>query len=267
MNIENKRVLITGASSGIGKETAMLFASHGASLVLAARRANALEELASTLRETYRCNADILPLDASETQSARNAVQTYLLDHPIDIAIVNHGIGQYGRFAQSAWSDLEPVLLTNFIGAANIAHTVLPGMVERKQGSVVFISSVLGKRAVPNNAAYCASKFALHGLADALRLEVRKSGVHIGVVAPSRTDTPFFRSMKYSERQGKPAFQQFNPPSFVAGQIYRCVAEEKREIIVSLPGKVFCAAGYHFPRLTDWILARKVPVPQGAGDE
>jgi uncharacterized protein len=262
MEITKKRALITGASSGIGLECARLFAKQHCNLLLLARNGDALEKLAEELVDQYGVNVDILVEDVCETKQLQEHLLTYIDQKPIQIAIINHGVGQFGRFVHTSWDQIEPVLNTNITGAAAIAHSVLPSMVEAEEGSVVFISSILGKRSVANNAAYCASKFALHGLADALRLEVRPHGVHIGIVAPSRTETGFRDRMMVSEEPGKPVVSQVSDhPSVVAKHVLRCIRKRKREIVVSVWGKLFSYIGYHFPRSSDMILARAVPKP------
>lgn len=262
MEIKNKRALITGASSGIGLECARLFAKQQCNLLLLARNEEALRTIARDISSQFGVEVDVLPADVRDIAQLQKQLLQCITEKPVQIAIINHGIGQYGRFANTSWDKIETVLRTNIDGAIAVAHSVLPGMIEEKQGSLVFISSILGKRSVANNAAYCASKFALHGLADALRLEVRPFGVHVGIVAPSRTETGFRERMLISEHPGKSIVAQVSdPPSRVAKQVLRCVRKRKRELVVSFGGKFFSYFGYHFPRSSDWILSRTVPEP------
>ncbi|MDT8325410.1 MAG: SDR family NAD(P)-dependent oxidoreductase, partial [Bacteroidota bacterium] len=179
----------------------------------------------------------------------------------IDVGIINAGMGQYGPFAASPWRDIEPLLRLNIDGALATARALLPGMRERRRGSIVLVSSTLGKRAVPYNAAYCASKYALHGFSDALRLELRPYGIHVGVVCPARTDTDFFSRMTYSVPQQKSRNVPTSSPGRVADAIIRCIRRRRREVVVSPEGKLFAFVGSHFPRLTDAILFYSVPRP------
>jgi short-subunit dehydrogenase len=257
--LDGKRTLITGASSGIGLATARLFAEHGSGLLLLARNAARLEEIAAELRAAGDVPVDILASDVSDARALQRDIANATAGHPVDILIANAGIGQYGPYHLSPWDDIEAVLRTNIDGAMASARAVLPAMAERRSGSVVLISSVLGKRAIQWNAAYCASKFALHGFADALRLEVRRFGIHVGVVCPARTDTAFFSRMIYSLPQRRQRAVPHSAPARVARAILRTVLRRRRETVVSLGGMLYAHAGYHFPRISDLILSFAVP--------
>ena len=255
-------VLITGASEGIGRATARLFASRGHDLILLARDAERLVALAESLSASYGVNCTILTADVRQAESLGEGLRKALQGRHIAAAIVNAGIGLYGPFAQTPWTDVENVLRTNLDGALATAHAVLPQLHAQKSGSLVLISSTIGKRAIPYNAVYCATKQALLGFADAVRLECRPYGVHVGVVCPARTETPFFDRMTYAVPQTKRRDIPTNSPDMVARAIYRCVEHRRREIVVSTPGKLFAFVGYHFPRLSDYLLYSNVPRPE-----
>ncbi len=261
MNLNGRTALVTGASEGIGRATALLFARQGCRIVACARNRERLEELRAEINAMPGGFCDILPLDVSDNQAALRSLRESAEVHRIDIAVVNAGIGQYGRFADSDWRDIAPLLRTNIDGALATVSAVLPQMTGRRTGSVILISSALGKRAVPYNAAYCASKYALHGFADALRLEVRPFGIHVGIVCPSRTETHFFDRMTYSTPQHTRREVPTSSPEQVAAAVLRCVRRRRREIVVSSAGRLFAFVGYHFPRLTDFLLYHSVPKP------
>jgi short-subunit dehydrogenase len=260
-SLDRRTTLITGASAGIGRATAELFARHGSNLVLLARRAHLLEELAVSLRAAHGVEAAVIASDLSDVSGLQSKLQSTLERLPVDICIANAGVGQYGPFDAARWEDIRRVLAVNVDGALATAHAVLPGMRERGSGSVVFISSVLGKRAVPWNAVYCASKYALHGLADALRLEAKPFGVHIGIVAPARTSTDFFNAMTYSVPQTRRREVPESPPEAVARAILRNVLHRRRETVATLGGKFYAFIGYHFPRTCDFVFSRVIPAP------
>jgi short-subunit dehydrogenase len=179
--------------------------------------------------------------------------------------VINAGMGQFGPFAVTAWDDVTALLRVNVEGALATARAVLPGMLRRRAGSLVFISSVLGKRAIPWNAVYCASKHALFGFADALRLEVREAGVHVGVVAPARTATQFFDSMTYTVPQTRRRSVPEQTPESVARLVLHCVLHRRRECVASASGKLYAFIGYHFPRITDAVFRRAVIAPESHG--
>lgn len=262
MKNSNGTVLITGASEGIGRATAQLFAARGHDLILLARDGTRLAALAESLTARYGIDCTILTADVRQVDVLGELLREALQGRHIAAAIVNAGIGLYGPFAQTTWSDAENVLRTNLEGALATAHAVLPQLRAQKRGSLVLISSAIGKRAIPYNAVYCATKQALLGFADAVRLECRPYGVHVGVVCPARTETPFFDRMTYAVPQIRRRDIPSTSPETVARAILRCVERRRREIVVTTPGKLFAFVGYHFPRLSDYLLYSNVPRPE-----
>jgi short-subunit dehydrogenase len=262
MKRNNGTVLITGASEGIGRATATLFASLGNDLLLLARNGGRLDALAAELTARHHVECLSLEADVREADALGERIGAALGERPLAAAIVNAGVGLYGPYARTAWPDIVEILRTNFEGALATAHAVLPRLLAQRYGSIVLVSSVLGKRAIPFNAAYSASKQALHGFADALRLECRPYGVHVGVVCPARTDTPFFERMTYAVPQTSRREVPTSPPETVARAIHRCVRGRRRELVVSTPGKLFSFVGHHFPRLSDSLLYHNVPRPE-----
>ena len=255
-------VVITGASEGIGRATATLFAAEGHDLVLLARNATRLTELADMLATRHGVDCRTAVVDVRDASALRACITDAVHGRRLAAGIVNAGIGLYGPFLHTGWEDVTDVLRTNVEGALATAHALLPLLTAQGSGSLVFISSALGKRGIPYNAVYSATKQALVGFADGLRLECRPLGVHVGVVCPARTDTPFFDRMTYAVPQTKRRTLPTNPPEMVARAILRCVRRRRREIVVSVPGKLFAFGGVHFPRLSDFLLSHSVPRPE-----
>jgi short-subunit dehydrogenase len=258
-------LLITGAGSGIGEATARLYAAEGRPLLLLGRNATRLRELQQELHASTGSEVHTLPGDVRDPDSLIPELRSAALQLGVSDAVINAGIGQYGPVLHSAWTDLDAVLRTNLTGAIATAYAVLPA-VAAARGSMVFIGSVLGKRAMPYNAVYSATKWGLQGFADALRLEVSRNGVHVGIVHPARTDTGFFDAMTFSVPQRKRRNVPTAPPSTVALAIRRSMRRRRRETVVSFPGRLFASLGYHFPRLTDILLHYSVPVPESDGN-
>ena len=258
-------VLVTGAGSGIGAACARLFAENGHPLLLAGRTEAALTALGDELRTAYGIDVAVLAMDVRDADSACPLLMETARRHGVGVAVINAGVGQYGPVSHTTWKDMRDVLDTNLGGAIMTAKAVLPA-VTAAAGSIVFVSSVLGKRAMPFNAAYSASKWGLHGFADALRLECRPHGVHVGVVLPARTDTAFFANMTYSVPQRHRRKVPTAPPETVARAVLSNITGRRRESIVTLPGKLFSLFGYHFPRLSDLLLHFSVPVPETDGN-
>ncbi len=261
MQFKDSTALITGASEGIGRATALRLSAMGCHVIAAARSVPRLESLREEIAAGGNGSCEILPLDLMRPADALRILEELCQRTAVDVGIVNAGMGQYGPFAASPWEDVEPLLRLNIDGALLTVRALLPGMRKRRRGSIVMISSTLGKRAVPYNAAYCASKYALHGFSDALRLELRPENIHVGVVCPARTDTAFFNRMTYSVPQGESRRVPTSSPDRVADAVIRCIRRRRREVVVSPEGALFAFVGSHFPRLTDILLYHSVPRP------
>lgn len=189
MDFKNQVVLITGASSGIGRQLAIDLAAREAIVIGCGR---SLERLQETLREMRRFSpsSDVHLCDVSDPEQVRAMVRRILSDHgKIDILINNAGFGLYQSFVNSPLQAIEEIVRTNYLGAVHCIKEVLPAMVERRSGHIVNISSVAGKIGTPNMASYCASKFALNGLSESLYHELRGSGIHVSVVCPGPVRT------------------------------------------------------------------------------
>ena len=187
--LRDKVVLITGGSSGIGRATALRLAGYGGKVAVAARNQAALEQVA---REAVELGAEALavPTDVTDAEQCRRLVDSTVAHFGrLDILICSAGLSMRGYFAGSELTALEHVLRVNFLGTLYATHFALPH-VKQTHGSLVALSSLTGLRGVPSYALYGASKFAIQGLYESLRLELQPDGVHVGVVAPGFVDTP-----------------------------------------------------------------------------
>ncbi|MBR9978159.1 MAG: SDR family NAD(P)-dependent oxidoreductase [Bacteroidetes bacterium] len=262
MKYNRQTVLITGASEGIGRATARLFAAQGYHLILLARNLARLEELAAELSAQHAVDCTPLQADVQDAEEAWQRIGHVIEGKFLAAAIINAGVGLYGPFAETKWEDTARLLRTNLDGALACTRAVLPVFRRQRAGSLVLISSTIGKRALPYNAVYCATKQALHGFADAIRLEMKPWDVHVGVVCPARTATAFFERMTYAVPQKSRRNIPTDSPETVARAVMHCVRLRRREVVVSMVGKLFSFVGYHFPRLSDYLLYRNVPRPE-----
>lgn len=187
-----RTALITGASSGIGKLLALRMAARGARVALVARRAAELQAVAETIRGAGG-EALVLPCDVAD-RAAVFATASEALDRwgQIDILVNNAGYGHHRAFLDWDLDDMERMLRVNFLGALYFTKALLPQMVARRRGWLVFVASVAGRIGVPDESAYAASKFAMVGLAEALSIEVEDAGVHVLTVCPGAIRTDFF---------------------------------------------------------------------------
>jgi NAD(P)-dependent dehydrogenase (short-subunit alcohol dehydrogenase family) len=233
--LRDKVVLITGASSGIGRATALRLARQGCPVALAARNQDALEEVRREC-EAWGGRALVVPTDVADADQCRRAVeQTAAALGRLDIAIACAGMSMRGYFDGSDLSAMEKVMRVNFFGTLYLMHFALPH-VKKTKGSLVAISSMVGKRATPAYALYGASKFAVQGLCEALHIEMRHSGVHVGVVAPAFVATPLRQHALGAD--GRPA-PEHPPEQFRIWPVEKCVdcivdliVRRKREVLL-----------------------------------
>jgi len=182
----SRRILITGASSGIGRALAQVLAARGDSLLLVARRADLLEELAAEIGPSARA----LPLDVTDTGALVAAMRRADDERPLDVVIANAGAGVAKGADSISWEGIERSCRVSFVGAAATVTAVLPRMVERGAGHVVGISSLTAIGGpLPHAAAYAASKAGFSMLLDCLRLDVAPAGVAVTTVHAGFVDT------------------------------------------------------------------------------
>jgi short-subunit dehydrogenase len=247
-------VLITGASSGIGRATAQEFVRAGARVIGIARDRQRLDALAVELGDRSR----MIALEGDVTDAAGMArLAEQVLDEigPPDVIVANAGIGLDARFTETTDDALRSVFEVNVFGVVSSVRPYLTAMIERGSGRILLVSSILGKRGIPHYAAYSASKFALHGMADALRAELYGSGVSVGLVCPSTTTTEFQDRLLRegpSQRRVRP---RTHSAESVARAIVRMADSRRREIILGAEAKLLAFADTLAPGLVDWFLA------------
>lgn len=186
----DKTVMITGASSGIGRGLAVELSRRGARVGLIARRADALAEL---VREIEKANgkAIALPADVMDAVSLNDAAsQLRNAFGPIDVLIANAGVGATVDGAELKGSSVAGVINVNVLGAANSVEAVVPEMVKRGTGQLVVISSLAAYRGLPKSAAYCASKAAVSAFFESLRLDLKPRGIDVTIIHPGFIKTP-----------------------------------------------------------------------------
>ena len=190
---EERTVLITGASSGIGEACAELFAEAGARLVLAARRAERLHALSERLGQ--RWGAEILPLKLDVR--SRRAVERTLGSLPpeweeVDVLVNNAGLGRgLDKLHEGRAEEWEEMLDTNVKGLFHVTRAIVPGMVARGRGHVINIGSLAGRQVYPGGNVYCASKFAVKALTRALKVDLTGTPVRVSTVDPGMVETEF----------------------------------------------------------------------------
>jgi 3-oxoacyl-[acyl-carrier protein] reductase len=191
MELDGQVAVITGASSGIGRAVARTLAGEGASVVLAARRAERLQDLADELNEAGM-TALAVPADVGEEGDVdRLHATTVERFGDADILVNNVGVGSYGPLPTMTVEDYDWMMRSNVRSSFLCTRRFLPAMLERGSGQICFVGSVAGLKGLPGESVYCASKFAQMGFAQALDYETREQGVKVCVVAPGGVNTEF----------------------------------------------------------------------------
>jgi short-subunit dehydrogenase len=254
-------VVVTGASSGIGEATAYRFAQAGARLGLIARREARLARVAERARELGG-EARVAVADVADESATRTAMADFENAYSgIDVLVNNAGFGVYAPLQSVRREDVERVFAVNAFGALTCIQAVLPGMRRRGSGLIVNVSSIVGKRALPMSGAYAATKYALHGLSDALRMELAGTGVRVSVVCPGYTATEFSKSViDYGGPRSRPIGGGVMSSEEVAEAIFDCARNPKREIVLTGKGRLLVFLQRFAPAVADWVIGRAVRV-------
>jgi short-subunit dehydrogenase len=254
--IKGSRILLTGASSGIGRALALELARGGAELVAVARREDRLKKLAEDATESGG-RIETIAGDITEPDCRRRAIDAAVTHYNgLDILINNAGVGAMGLFEHADPGRVRRVFEVNFFALVELTRLALPLLQKGVRPMVVNVSSILGHRAVPHSSEYSASKFAVQGFSEAIRAEFTRHGIDVLVVSPGTTDTEFFDSVL--ERTGEPAWPKHTPISSeeVARRIAAAIHQGKHEIVPYFPGKMLCWLNRLSPGLMDYYLAR-----------
>ncbi|KEQ57368.1 Ketoacyl reductase HetN protein [Marine Group I thaumarchaeote SCGC AAA799-N04] len=230
MDFKNKSVLITGASSGIGKQSAIEFAKLGADIILVARRKEKLDELANEL-EKFNVSVLVCPCDVSNKEQVKEMSKAVLEKFDsIDILVNNAGFAIYGSVKDLSIDEIESQMETNYFGMMYCIKNFLPSMLEKKSGHIVNVASVAASFGLPGIASYCASKFAMLGFSEGLKHELYDTGVGITVVSPIMVRTDFFDHPSFEK------MPKYSPTSLssktVAKAILKAANSSRLEIIV-----------------------------------
>jgi len=256
--IEGKRVLITGASSGIGKAIGFECAARGAVLALTARRLHCLEKVGYEIRSAFSGITAplIIPCDVSKRDDVADLVEVCVRRlGGIDVLINNAGIGVYGDMEKTPIEDFYSVMNVNFFGAVHCILGILPIMKKAGKGKIVNISSVAALHGVPYLGIYSASKAALVALSQSLQAEVARSGTDIMVVYPGYTQTEFFRKEKNVGGGHRPS-GPFASPQRVARAVVKALERDRRELVLSLEGKALNFFRILLPSLVERTMQR-----------
>ena len=262
--IADKRVILTGASSGIGWHLALQLAQQGAHVIANARRTAQLDELVENFKANQNANPSaksgtIVPVtgDVCDRELRQQLVDTCDQQFGgVDLLINNAGIGAMGRFDDADDDRMRKVFDVNFFAIAELTRLALPKLKLGNDALIVNMSSILAHRAAPLKSEYCASKFALHGFSDSIRAELTKDNVSLLLVSPSTTDSEFFDSA-IEDQTGKNWKKRGSmPPEVVAAKTIRAIRKRKHEIILTHGGRFLVWLDRLVPGVANRIMAR-----------
>jgi short-subunit dehydrogenase len=260
MNHRDRNVIVTGASSGIGRQLALDFAARGARVALVARREDRLAEVAAACRSAGGA-AEIFAGDLGDRAFQAGLVERIARAFGgLDVLINNAGIPKHKQIFDATHDDLVRTLEINFLAPARLALDALPFFLARGAGFIVNISSAAGRAAPPREAIYAASKFALTGFSEGLALDLEGSGIHCAVVHVGAIDTEIW---EHAASEAPVAFQgKKHPPSLISKAVFRCI--EERRVEITAPGSLRLA--FLFKELLPGLFrkgsARFDPVPR-----
>jgi uncharacterized protein len=247
---KDRVIIVTGASSGIGKELAMLFARLQARVVLAARRSDKLAELESQIQRSGG-RAISIKIDMSDKADVRKLVNATIAKwNRIDIFVSNAGQYIQCPIHNSELIDFKRSFNINFYGAYYAVKEALPHMIKQNSGHFVFINSLDAKKGIVGDAPYVAAKFALDGFADVLRQEVKSYGIMVTTVYPGRVDTPMIQDLKVPWISAKISVAK------VAKAVSQGIMKRKPIIVVPRLFFPLGALNSTSPRLMDWFYSK-----------
>ncbi|SFI51893.1 MULTISPECIES: SDR family oxidoreductase [unclassified Bacillus (in: firmicutes)] len=229
--LQDKVIVITGASSGIGEELAMQAAERGAIPVLIARTEEKLRALKQKIETTYHISCHYYVLDISNEEEVELVFTQVLQDiGSIDILVNNAGFGVFKMFVDASVQEVKDMFDVNVFGLVACTKAVLPYMIERNSGHIVNIASLAGKIATPKSSAYAATKHAVLGFTNSLRMELANTNVTVTAINPGPIDTNFHTIADESGTYVKSVERYILKPNYVAQQIVKAIETKKREV-------------------------------------
>jgi NAD(P)-dependent dehydrogenase (short-subunit alcohol dehydrogenase family) len=272
--VEEQVVALMGASSGIGRETALRFADKGAKVVVSARNEEGLDSLVREIRDRGG-EATAVVADVTDFEQVRavadKAAETY---GRLDTWVHLSAVSVFAPFDQTTPEEFRRVVEVDLLGQAHGAMAALPHLKSEGRGALVHVTSVVAKRAVPLQSAYCAAKHGVDGLLETLRVELRREGWPIGVtnVMPAAINTPFFDKARTRLGVKPKGFPPLYAPEVVAGAILYAAEKAPRDIVAGGAGKGLILGQRLSPRLMDAVMLRggftsqMTDEPKSAGD-
>ncbi|HJZ55815.1 MAG TPA: SDR family NAD(P)-dependent oxidoreductase [Gemmataceae bacterium] len=257
--LTGKRVVLTGATGGIGRATAEALAKAGARVVLAARTRSALGELADQLSAATGAEVVAVATDITVTEQRQQLIDAAARSlGGLDILINNAGVGSWGHFATSTEDIVRRVMEVNFFAPVELTRVAMPHLMAGVEPCVVNVASMCGRKGMPAWPEYSASKFALVGMSEAWRGEFARFDVDVLIIVPGMTDSGFQNHWLRTEGKADLRFEEGMKPADVAAGILDAIRRNRTETVLGSEARRLLRFNRYFPRLTNWLIARKV---------
>ena len=256
--IAGKRIIITGASGGIGQAIAENLAANGARVILAARNLDRLKALENTIRGN---GGDALAVhcDVTEPADRQRLVETAVREWGgLDGLVNNAGVSAWGHFQTSTEALNRKVFEVNFFAPVELTRLCMPELMKGQQPFVLNVTSMCARRGMPAWPEYSASKFALIGMCEALRGELVRFGTDMITIVPGLTKSELNQHLLRSDGKAKIPFETGMEPSYVAARIVEAIRSNRREVVLGGEAKRLIFFNRFAPKLTNWLIARRV---------
>lgn len=253
-----KRAILTGASGGIGRALAAELVNAGVRVALASRNAENLNELAAQLKAA---GGDVvaIPTDITKPEDRQRLIDTTVSRFGgLDLLINNAGVGSWAHFADSTEAICRTVMEVNFFGPIELTRLALPHLTTGNQPAVVNVTSMCGRKGMPAWSEYSASKFALVGMSEAWRGEFARFDVDVLTIVPGMTNSGFQNNWLRTDGKADLRFEEGMTPEYLAAKIMKAIRANRTELVVGSEAKRLLRFNRYFPRLTNWLIARKV---------
>lgn len=254
--IQGSRMLITGASSGIGRALAQRAAAAGARLAVVSRSADKLDDLRRSIP-----TGEVFPIVGDVTNPDDRARMLHASAERfdgLDVLVNNAGVASWGHFATGTEEILRQVMETNYFAPAELIRSAIPILSKGRQPAIVNVASRSGRRGMPAWSEYSASKFALCGLTESLRGEMARFDIDVLLIVPGLTNTGLHDHLLRSEGRMKIEFDKGQPPEAVADAILTSLRTNRTEAVVGWGAWWFLTFNRWLPRFTEWRIQRRV---------
>lgn len=256
MNLAGKVILITGASSGIGRATAILTGKTRSPVIIAARR---LDRLAEVAREIESAGGKALAIQTDigdESQVAAMVDKAMQQFGRIDVLINNAAIGLYATVDETTPEQMEKLWRVNYMGTFHAIKQVLHVMRKQQSGQIIVVASMSGRRGAKFKSAYCATKFAQIGLLESLRMELKDTNIKCTLIFPGGTQTEFFEVIENPGNRDVKLYGSVQTAEQVAAEILNAIENPRTEVITQRLGRLQLLLNAFSPDLADWLVGR-----------